>query len=362
VQVGQLQALPAFFHPTISITSLHPLCGVVLVGRTTLTSNSLTGCLMNNSVFPGHSQADRKQARLDTLVNKVRHKLKNFAVRDREGELVGEVRDVQLTSDRQLQLVVSLPDAHKGFRLVFLTSKSIHSIDSQNHAVLTHLSATEITQLPEHSLSDLGGTVPLTLPSKPVTLPFESDSKLNSSQSSNSNPNPMENITGSTPNQTPLNPPIDGDRIHDTAPQVVEEEAIRLLEERLVIDRSRHKIGEVIVRKAIETQIVEVPVRREKLIVEQVSPEHRQLAEIDLSQGDLTAVELANAMYADSQQSVVRGEFTSPSAASQFLDAIAKTHRHGCEKIQIEIVLSDPKLKETYADWLTHYSTQSSSH
>ncbi|HEY9861854.1 MAG TPA: DUF2382 domain-containing protein, partial [Candidatus Obscuribacterales bacterium] len=151
--------------------------------------------------------------------------------------------------------------------------------------------------------------------------------------------------------------PLEGDRVNDTAmTQVVEEEAIRLLEERLVVDRSKHKIGEVIVRKAVETQIVEVPVRREKLIVEQISPEHRQLAEIDLGQGDLTAVELANAMSADSQQSVVRGEFTSPGAASQFLDAIAKTHRHGCEKIQVEIVLSDPKLQETYANWLAQYS------
>ncbi|HEY9861297.1 MAG TPA: DUF2382 domain-containing protein [Candidatus Obscuribacterales bacterium] len=312
---------------------------------------------MSNSLFPDHSKSDKKQARLDTLVNKVRHKLKSFAVRDNQGELVGEVRDVQLTSDRQLQFVVSLPDAHKGFRLVSLASKSIHSIDSQNQSVLTHLSAAEIAQLSESSLPSPVGAESSTLPPKPVTLPFEAGSKLNSLQSSNSTPNPMESFTDSIPNQNPLDLPLEGDRVNDTAmTHVVEEEAIRLLEERLVVDRSKHKIGEVIVRKAVETQIVEVPVRREKLIVEQISPEHRQLAEIDLSQGDLTAVELANAMTADSQQSVVRGEFTSPSAASQFLDAIAKTHRHGCEKIQVEIVLSDPKLQETYANWLAQYS------
>jgi hypothetical protein len=341
MQVGQLQALPAFFHPTVL----------------TLTNQYSTGCLMNNSLFPDRSKADRKQARLDTLVNKVRHKVKNFAVRDSQGELVGEVRDVQLTSDRQLLFVVSLPDAHRGFRLVSLTSQSIHSIDSQSRALLSHLSAAEIAQLPEYSLSQAGATVPSTLPSKPVTLPFESGSKLNSPQSSNSISNPMESFTDSTPNQNSLNLPLEGDRLDDiNAPRIVEEEAIRLLEERLVVDRSKHKIGEVIVRKAVETHIVEVPVRREKLIVEQISPEHRQLAEIDLSHGDLSAVELANAMSADSQQAVVRGEFVSPGAASQFLDAIAKTHRHGCEKIQVEIVLSDPKLQETYANWLAQYA------
>ncbi|MEP0870501.1 YsnF/AvaK domain-containing protein [Trichocoleus desertorum AS-A10] len=316
---------------------------------------------MSNSLFPDHSTSDKKQARLDTLVTKVRDKLKNFAVKDQHGELVGEVRDVQLTADRQLQFLVSLPDAHKGFRLVLLTSKSIHSIDSPNRSVLTHLSAAQMAQLPESSLPATGEAASSTLPSKPVTLPFESSSQLNSQQSSNSTSNPMESFTDSTPtsNSTPLplQNSLEFDRVNDAAiPHVVEEEAIRLLEERLVVDRSKHKIGEVIVRKAIETQIVEVPVRREKLIVEQISPEHRQLAEIDLSQGDLTAVELANAMATDSQQGVVRGEFASPGAASQFLDAIAKTHRHGCEKIQVEIVLSDPNLQETYANWLAQYA------
>lgn len=315
---------------------------------------------MNNSLFSGHSQSGQKQVRLDTLVHKVRAKLNNFAVRDNQGELVGEVRDVQLTADRQLQFVVALTDAHQGFRLVSLTSKSIDRIDSPNRSVLTHLSAEEMVQLPESSLLTTGEPAFSTLPAKPVTLPFESSQQLNSRQSYNSNSNPMESFTNSTPtpNSTlPLQNSLEPDGIDDTAiTQVVEEEAIRLLEERLVIDRSKHKIGEVIVRKAVETHIVEVPVRREKLIVEQISPEHRQLAEIDLSQGDLSAVELADAMSADSQQGVVRGEFTSPSAASQFLDAIAKTHRHGCEKIHIEIVLSDPKLQETYADWLAQYS------
>jgi len=62
----------------------------------------------------------------------------------------------------------------------------------------------------------------------------------------------------------------------------LEEEIIRLLGERLVVDRGKRKIGEVIVRKEIETRMIQVPVRREKLIVEQVSPERKQLAEINL--------------------------------------------------------------------------------
>jgi len=68
--------------------------------------------------------------------------------------------------------------------------------------------------------------------------------------------------------------------------EVLEEEIIRLLGERLVVDRGKRKIGEVIVRKEIETRMIQVPVRFEKLIVEQVSPERKQLAEINLGQED----------------------------------------------------------------------------
>jgi len=68
--------------------------------------------------------------------------------------------------------------------------------------------------------------------------------------------------------------------------EILSEELIRLLGERVVVDRNKRKVGEVIVRKVIETRMVQVqvPVRHEKLIVEQVSPERKQLAEIDLGQ------------------------------------------------------------------------------
>jgi len=66
--------------------------------------------------------------------------------------------------------------------------------------------------------------------------------------------------------------------------EILSEELIRLLGERVVVDRNKRKVGEVIVRKVIETRMVQVqvPVRHEKLIVE-VSPERKQLAEIDLA-------------------------------------------------------------------------------
>ena len=131
---------------------------------------------------------------------------------------------------------------------------------------------------------------------------------------------------------------------------------IPLLEERLALDLNRRKIGEVVIRKTIETRVVQVPVRYEKLIIEQFSPEYRQLAEVDLSQGEIPNVELLQP--GNTAASVVRGEFRSPRTASHLLDAIAKTLHHHCSKIRIELELDDPNLQKTYQDWFNQYSQQ----
>jgi len=64
---------------------------------------------------------------------------------------------------------------------------------------------------------------------------------------------------------------------------VTQAEVIPLKEERLVVDKKKQKLGEVVVRKEVETEYIQVPVQREKLIVEQVGEEPKQLAEIDLT-------------------------------------------------------------------------------
>jgi uncharacterized protein (TIGR02271 family) len=130
-------------------------------------------------------------------------------------------------------------------------------------------------------------------------------------------------------------------------------ETIRLLEEQLTVNRERRKLGEVIVRKEIETRIVEVPIRREKLIVEQVGVEPKQLASIDLgaSRDSVEIREVANA----SVPSVISGEFTSVRAASQFLQAIADQSHPGCDRVQIHLTLSDSNLQPVYQQWLERY-------
>jgi Domain of unknown function (DUF2382) len=123
---------------------------------------------------------------------------------------------------------------------------------------------------------------------------------------------------------------------------IVSEQIISLLEERLVVDRRKHKVSEVVFRKEIETRIVEVPIRREKLIVEQVSPEYKQLAVIDLGQASAenNVLEITD----NPLPNTVNAEFTSARAAIQFLEAMVDQSNPGLQRIQVSIISEDAAL------------------
>lgn len=118
------------------------------------------------------------------------------------------------------------------------------------------------------------------------------------------------------------------------------EETISLLEERLVIDSQKRKVGEVIVRKEIETRIVEVPIRREKLIVEQISPTFKQLAVVDLGQMHETEFDRIAAIQTSSLDQSAH-QFDDTHAAIQFLEAIASDSSSPQQTIHISVVLKD---------------------
>jgi uncharacterized protein (TIGR02271 family) len=141
-----------------------------------------------------------------------------------------------------------------------------------------------------------------------------------------------------------------------------EEKIIPLLEERLFVDHNKQKVGEVIVRKEIETEMIQVPVRREKLIVEQVSPEHQQLAEIDLSHGEIAGIELIEEISevpSVARGLTVSGEFVSPKIASLLLNAIAQEKNHGCQQVKITIVVENQSQQEKYQEWFNRCSYSS---
>lgn len=132
-------------------------------------------------------------------------------------------------------------------------------------------------------------------------------------------------------------------------------ERIQLLGERLVVDRHKRKVGEITVRKEIETRLVSVPIRREILIVEQVEPDFKQLAVVDLGQihDDATA----NDPRLESS-STIAANFSSPAAAIEFLKSIAARSSSASPALQLKIVLEDADTQAVYRQWLDRRSVE----
>lgn len=250
---------------------------------------------------------------ISILVEKLRRKLRNFAVINLQGGSIGKVEDFVLDANHQLNLVVSQSKNVK--TRLFIISKLIQKIELADKAVVIDTNKVKIENLPV----------------------FESLEMQNEVQS-NINPESSEETAS------------------------LGEEVIRLLGERLVVERNKRKVGEVVVRKAIETRMVEVPVRYEKLIIEQVSPEHKQLAEVHLGQEIVsTAVKPTDSLNSSVANRVdgkltVSGAFNSPKIASLLLNAIALERQHGCQQIRIEIVVENAERQKTYQEWFDRCS------
>ena len=408
---------------------------------------------MNSQISPNKIEPGKHNLRIKVLLDKLRNKLNNFAVLGKNGSYLGEVKDVKLDRERQLNLVIAQNDGESTQRWVLLRSKHIQQVDSGTKMLFVDVTKAEVAQLPEYALpktsvetgivnsqnphtlpqvidqnvapkSDVSFSNPFELKSdvvpeivnspSPHTVPQAIDQNVapaNDISSSNlldaktdvvpeivNSPSPHTVPQAIDQNVAPANdissfnlldvkadvvPEISfhaPDTHNVTAPEylqeehdmdieesllsdesdVVEEEVIRLLEERLIVDRNKRKIGEVIVRKVIETRMVQVPVRYEKLIVEQVNPEHKHLAEIVLNGEDLSEIDLSELTSGNgngtsttkqTNEGTVSGEFKSPKSASLFLNAIALQRHHGCAKVRVELVLEDPQLQQTYEQW-----------
>lgn len=433
-------------------------------------------------------------ARINSSIERLKVKLKNFIVINRHGQLIGHVEDLILEPNRQINFVVSQNYSDQSPRLFLLVSKLVQKVDPSNQSVIVDINKAEIEHFPEYTtketpgmetsdISDSSRSAPkpvnegtsedsdmysvatpaadadifsidlddtstdielssvqeqdMTLDSDvyPTATPAADDDIFNDIfnlglDDTSTYDVALANVQGQEQDITPdkVYPIANSDisiadavditssdvssagvqeqdvmsdinvypladagffeiDLDDTSnsdvgssgvqeqpqertieltnnPEVLEEEIIRLLGERLVVDRGKRKVGEVIVRKEIETRMVQVPVRREKLIVEQISPERKQLAEIDLGLAEISAVELPEAKVTGtkldpnlSNELTVKGEFNSPKIASLLLNAIALERRQGCKKVRVEIVVEDAERQKTYQEWADRCSS-----
>jgi Domain of unknown function (DUF2382) len=277
-----------------------------------------------------------KLTQITTLLNNLNKKIRNFAVIDRESQQIGIVTDVIIDSNRQINFIVS--DAQGTPRLFIIKGQLVQKVDSQLKKVFLIIDRTQINNLPEYQERNM-----------------EINTEAQSLDSDNS-------IVDSHIADTAL-------EIDATQTTLQSEDVIKLLEERLVVDRNKRKVGEIIVRKQIETRMVTIPVRRERLIVEQLSPEPKELANIDLGEEQINHVEpsVDSLQQAPSQLSTsfqdgltVSGEFSSPKVASLLLNAIALERNHGCQRIQVTIAVDNEQLQQKYQEWFARTSVRNS--
>ena len=124
----------------------------------------------------------------------------------------------------------------------------------------------------------------------------------------------------------------------------VEQETVRLLEERLIVNRLKRKIGEVVVRKEVETRIVQIPLRREKLIIEQFSPDRKHLATVDLP-SQISDAELIT-FAQTTLDSIESDRFVSAEVAQQMLANLSQ--RNGDRTAKVKLVFEDERLQSEY--------------
>lgn len=293
---------------------------------------------MNSQPMKKNIGQANSDSQTTTSLADLRKKVNNFAVFDQQGQLVGVVHDLIVDANRRLNLVISNQAnqrtleygqqvADKHLSLFRLQSQKIKKIDKPTKSVFIDLNKSEIEYMPEYLETETPGD---------RTLSENSTEQLVNNQTINSSVEPV-NLEDAT-----------------------EEQIIRLLEERLVIETSKRKVGEVTVRKVIETRMIQIPVRREKLIVEQISPEHKQLAEIDLGEEDIAGVDLTEAERLEvpnfGSGLMVSGEFSSLKTASLLLNAIALERNQGCKQVRVTIAVEDESHQKKYQEWFDRCS------
>jgi stress response protein YsnF/sporulation protein YlmC with PRC-barrel domain len=320
---------------------------------------------MTDQMYSNRIEAVKNTARIHTLVEKLRQKLRGFAVLDGGGMYVGDVKDLMLDENRQLGFIVSQSSIDRSPRLYLLMSRLIQKIDPPTKSAVVGISKVEIESLPEYAMTQ----------SRNMELPtgLADTVRQTADTSKDSATQPVSNIvepktvvpehsSKTAETQGKMNEYTETEAPSPTS-EVLEEEIVRLLEERLVVDRSKHKVGEIVIRKEIETRMVQVPIRREKLIVEQVGPERKHLAEIDLGGEEVSGIEFSEAVdITASKQSdselTVGGTLTSPKVASLLLNAIALERHHGCKQVRVEIVVEDASRQKIYQEWFDRCSRQ----
>lgn len=242
---------------------------------------------------------NQNKANLRYLINELDKQLISYRVTDSNGIIRGKVADIYRDARDNLQLLIELSEQNSDSDWYQLTYRDIYEINLETQTIVTNLSLKELSELPLYQ--------PLPPNLKTAVADAASGKFPNGSISSDPNVEP---------------------------PATTEAETIPLLEEKLTVKRYRRKVGEIVVRKEIETRMVQIPIKSEKLVVERVGIEPEVLTEVDLGTEKVTVSndpELAVAF---------KSKFVSIETAIQILQAL-KREPETDTKVRLEIISDD---------------------
>ncbi|MCC0176829.1 DUF2382 domain-containing protein [Waterburya agarophytonicola K14] len=124
---------------------------------------------------------------------------------------------------------------------------------------------------------------------------------------------------------------------------------ISLLEEKLQVTRRKQKVGEVIVRKEVETRIIKIPIRREKLVIERVGINPEKITEVIVNQEKVNGFKYDEIDDTNSLH-LVRSKYLDLQTAQDLLDAIASLSAANNAKIRLEIVTNSAESQQQHQD------------
>lgn len=115
---------------------------------------------------------------------------------------------------------------------------------------------------------------------------------------------------------------------------------ISLLEEKLQVARRKVKVGEVIVRKQVETRIIKIPIRREKLVIERIGENPELISEVVIGEEKVNGFKYEELNQTNSLH-ITKSQFLKLQTAQDLLAAISQLSSATNAKIRLEIVTND---------------------
>ncbi len=227
--------------------------------------------------------------RLKSQLAQLGQKLISYDIIDRQGISRAKVKDIYYDVNNQINLLVErsqIDDRKLSLRI--LEHTHIYQLDLDNQLILTNLSDRQLENLLIYQTAPAPWQDALTESSLDSNYQINSIHNDNQQQSSSSE---IEHIT--------------------------------LLEEKLQVARRKRKVGEVVVRKQVETRVVTVPVRREKLIVERIGKNPERLTEVVITEEKVNGFKYEELNDTDSLH-ITKSGFLDLNTAQELLQAVAQ--------------------------------------